>query len=641
MPKFNESDAMGRAGVHEVALLISEMKWIFREQQVSDTGIDGQIEPCDENGNASGKLIGCQVKSGPSYFREETDSGFIYRGDSEHLAYWLSHSLPVIVILRNDESGNCYWQLINEKTVIRTEKGWKVEIPRAQVLGDAAKPALEQIAETGWLERTRTFTTPNKFFRRLEKSALFDYEQTLFGRSKNLEELHAFINDSDATVAILSGRGGIGKSKLIRHWSSEVADWTVLFKKETVPISSTTENEVTGHKCLLVVDDAHRHRDIDGLLQLVKDLKAEGKTIKVLLSCRPIGIQRIDAALSRSFDPSAVVRLAELKRLSEADARALAEEVLGPENAQLVPYLVSVSKDIPLVAVIGGRILRRNPVLASELAGVEEFRRAVFDKFLDELEAVSSRDAMSLRPLLHVISALQPLALRGEDVTEALATFLGWKQFHVRQATDELEASGLLVRSGQMDRITPDMFADFLLEQASTSRDGTSNGYSDAVYEAFGSKYLPNLLHNLAELDFRTVEQGKSSLLTNIWDRIRARFQKAEDYEKVQLLEWIEPAAYHQPAVVLDLVRETMQEMDEKKETVEDGASKRSYAYSARSAANVLPRLLRAIAYHAACRDEAVRRLWKCWIRRTESVGSLIWMSQRRSMRFVRSLMFS
>ena len=111
MPKFNESDAMGRAGVHEVALLISEMKWIFREQQVSDTGIDGQIEPCDENGNASGKLIGCQVKSGPSYFREETDSGFIYRGDSEHLAYWLSHSLPVIVILRNDESGNCYWQL--------------------------------------------------------------------------------------------------------------------------------------------------------------------------------------------------------------------------------------------------------------------------------------------------------------------------------------------------------------------------------------------------------------------------------------------------------------------------------------------------------------------------------------------------
>src|SRR5438309_9969149 len=69
MPKFNESDAMGRAGVHEVGVLISEMRWIFREQAVADTGIDGYIEPCDENGNASGKLIGCQVKPGPSYFR--------------------------------------------------------------------------------------------------------------------------------------------------------------------------------------------------------------------------------------------------------------------------------------------------------------------------------------------------------------------------------------------------------------------------------------------------------------------------------------------------------------------------------------------------------------------------------------------
>src|SRR5437773_444124 len=44
MPKFNESDAMGRAGVHEVALLLSEMKWIFREQQVCDSGLDPTLQ---------------------------------------------------------------------------------------------------------------------------------------------------------------------------------------------------------------------------------------------------------------------------------------------------------------------------------------------------------------------------------------------------------------------------------------------------------------------------------------------------------------------------------------------------------------------------------------------------------------------
>lgn len=81
MPKFDKSEATGRAGIHEVGRAISRMRWIFRDQPISDTGIDGLIEPCDLSHNATGKLIGCQVKSGPSYFREETHSGFIYRGD--------------------------------------------------------------------------------------------------------------------------------------------------------------------------------------------------------------------------------------------------------------------------------------------------------------------------------------------------------------------------------------------------------------------------------------------------------------------------------------------------------------------------------------------------------------------------------
>lgn len=37
VPKFDESEAKGRAGVHEVGLAISRMKWIFRDQPVSDT----------------------------------------------------------------------------------------------------------------------------------------------------------------------------------------------------------------------------------------------------------------------------------------------------------------------------------------------------------------------------------------------------------------------------------------------------------------------------------------------------------------------------------------------------------------------------------------------------------------------------
>ncbi|MBZ5627354.1 MAG: DUF4365 domain-containing protein [Acidobacteriia bacterium] len=42
-----------------------------------DFGIDGQIEIIDSDRKATGRLIGCQVKSGPSYFKEKTSSGVI------------------------------------------------------------------------------------------------------------------------------------------------------------------------------------------------------------------------------------------------------------------------------------------------------------------------------------------------------------------------------------------------------------------------------------------------------------------------------------------------------------------------------------------------------------------------------------
>jgi hypothetical protein len=442
----------------------------------------------------------------------------------------------------------------------------------------------------------------------VEANPLFDYEQTLRGRSSSLAELHNFLQDDETNVAVLPGRGGIGKSKLIRHWVSEVSGWRVLCKKETVSVGETTEQELVGERCVVIVDDAHRQPDVDALLQLAQDLKTNGRAIKVLLSCRPIGLPRINAALSRSFDPTSVARLKELKRLGDADARALAEEVLGPGHLQLAPFLVSVSKDTPLVTVIGGRLLRRDAALAHDLPNAEGFRRAVFDKFLDDLETAAQRGPRNVRPLLHLVSALHPLALRAENVIASCATFLKWEAFEVCQCVDELEASGLLTRSGRKYRIAPDMFADFLLEQASLGQTGTPTGYADAVYGSFGNEYLANLLQNLAELDFRTVDQGQASLLANVWRDLRLKFDNAGNFEKMQLLEAIQSAAFYQPDPVMQLIRLVMETSSQEEEDVN---ADEVYNFSRQDVLKRLPTLLRAIAYQPLYREEAVRRLWK------------------------------
>ena len=481
-------------------------------------------------------------------------------------------------------------------------------MPKSQVLGEEVKLHLLLIADSGWLERSRTFATPDKFFRRIESNPLFDYDQRLQGRKTSLSELHEFLDNDNAIIAVLTGRGGIGKSKLIRQWLADVSGWTVLFKKQTVPVSTTTEQELSGDRYIIIVDDAHRQSDIDALLQLVRDVRESGRTIKVLLSCRPIGVQRLDAALSRSFDPTVVIRLKELKRLSDSEVRALASEVLGPEHQHLVPYLALVSRDTPLVTVVGGRLIRRNVVPVNALSSTEDFRRAVFDKFLDEVETVARHAPKQVRPLLYLISALQPLALREGNLIEHCATFLNWEPFEVSQSVDELESFGLLVRSGRKYRIAPDMFADFLLEQASLGPMAAPNGYADAVYRSFGNEYLANLLQNLAELDFRVVDQGQPSLLTNVWKDLRSKFDNAESYDKLQLLESIESAAFYQPDPVMELIRQVMQLGPSPREVTT--STNESHRYSQQDVVEALPTLLRAVAYQPVYRDEAVRRLW-------------------------------
>jgi hypothetical protein len=53
----------------------------------------------DDEGVETGRQLAAQVKAGQSYFREETDGGFVNRPSDRHVRYWRDYALPVILIL--------------------------------------------------------------------------------------------------------------------------------------------------------------------------------------------------------------------------------------------------------------------------------------------------------------------------------------------------------------------------------------------------------------------------------------------------------------------------------------------------------------------------------------------------------------
>jgi hypothetical protein len=128
-----------RIGITAVQQIIyNDFGWLFREQPVSDHGVDAHIEELDHDGKPTGKLIALQIKSGPSYMRKQGEN-YIYYADKKHFDYWVNHSLPCYIILHNPEGGLTLWQKLEQRFASETEKGWAIVIPASNVLNGAAK----------------------------------------------------------------------------------------------------------------------------------------------------------------------------------------------------------------------------------------------------------------------------------------------------------------------------------------------------------------------------------------------------------------------------------------------------------------------------------------------------------------------
>lgn len=148
LPIYDPKTKTGEKGVRLVADAVEDnLGWIFRTKRKTDVGIDGEIEIVTNENMTTGRLVSVQIKCGNSFFEEETQTGFVFRGDLIHLKYWLDHSLPVIVILCNPTSNCCYWGEVTPGNIEVFSKGWKINILRSNKLEKASCWAIESIAK--------------------------------------------------------------------------------------------------------------------------------------------------------------------------------------------------------------------------------------------------------------------------------------------------------------------------------------------------------------------------------------------------------------------------------------------------------------------------------------------------------------
>ncbi|CAE6687875.1 DUF4365 domain-containing protein [Paraburkholderia haematera] len=127
-----------RLGVAALDYFFSTNGWLFREQITHDYGIDAHVEIVEKDG-PTGKIVALQIKSGKSFFDEETEDGYVFRTDDKHVTYWTEHSMPVVIVLYDPESKQMYWQIISETTAESTGKNWKILVPKSHVFSEVER----------------------------------------------------------------------------------------------------------------------------------------------------------------------------------------------------------------------------------------------------------------------------------------------------------------------------------------------------------------------------------------------------------------------------------------------------------------------------------------------------------------------
>jgi WD40 repeat protein len=121
-----DNESKDRALVGEVISTVALAGQISREKNVSDHGIDMEIEFKDDDHHATGRLLYLQLKSGDSYLRRRrNDEAEIFSIKSQrHVQYWMEQAFPVFLVIR-DSKGVVRWMEVRQYLREASENGTK------------------------------------------------------------------------------------------------------------------------------------------------------------------------------------------------------------------------------------------------------------------------------------------------------------------------------------------------------------------------------------------------------------------------------------------------------------------------------------------------------------------------------------
>lgn len=450
------------------------------------------------------------------------------------------------------------------------------------------------------------FASAIDFFKhQLIKEKIFNHCGPFFGRSSDLKKLSGFISNQSQKAFILSGVGGVGKSRLTweLHKEARKNKWDVICVREGMAPGREDFQKLTRKKYVFVFDDAHRLTHLNNYFSLL--LQADFD-FKIVISTRPQGKERIRLDLRQlNFEDKEIQELT-LNPINTKDSKSLVIRLLPGLPIEHTILLARIVKDSLLIGVMACNLIKQKELILGKISNELDIRDQALYKFKEEVlgKLTADSDHKLNRSLLETISAFSPINISRTQDIQKLSALIGASEEEFIRCLAELEAYGLIATRGDQIRITPDILSDCILEETCFLKNGKSSGYFTKAFSIDVDYLRINLLRNIAELDWRKKEAGtaNSTLLKEFWENLLSNISSATIYQRTAVLSMIEPIAYYQPQDSLNIVKSLLAA----KKGIEDEENKWHY----RSYVESISKIIRDIIISGIQVNEAVTLLW-------------------------------
>jgi len=401
---------------------------------------------------------------------------------------------------------------------------------------------------------------------RSSSHTLLDHRQALVGRAQLVDDVVAWVNDPEGSkIAVVIGRGGIGKSKLLWEVASRAESAGVHVRFLAVgqqPVAADFDHLPRTGSLVVVLDDAH---GVDRVAGIISQLWQCRPGAKVLLATRPYGKVELDAEIWRLNQAPRTTTQWELGDLTHTEATELVADLTSRSPRDpFTQQLGAVSRDCPFIAVVAADLYRRGELKSGTFTSDAALRRDVFRRFADQMTGPSAgSDAAERRSVLAALATFQPVRLDDPDFEAAVGELTGIASWDaVNGRIRELEDAGLVLRRGSTSvRVIPDLFADVLVANAAyDDRSGLPTSFLARAQKAASGAALQHLLVNASRIDWQVRDggPGRADIVDGLWAALRERLLSGSFDEQLSLLKLLTRVAYFQPDLALQLVDEIL-----------------------------------------------------------------------------------